>query len=57
VKKKTNIYEIDELFTIKKQNNQKIGAVLITENGKNNEPLLGIITSGDTALVDTYVIH
>ncbi len=57
VKKKANIYEIDELFTIKKQNNQKIWAVLITENGKKNEPLLGIITAGDTALVDTYVIH
>lgn len=57
VKKKINIYEIDELFTIKKQNNQKIGAVLITENGKEDESLLGIITSGDTALIDTYVIH
>ncbi len=57
VRKKANIYEIDELFTIKKQNEQKIGAVLITENGKEDSPLLWIITSGDTALVDTYVIH
>ncbi len=57
VNKKSNIYEIDELFTIKKQNNQKIWAVLITENGKENSSLLWIITSGDTALVDTYVIH
>jgi hypothetical protein len=52
-----NIYEIDELFTNKKQNNQKIGAALITENGKKDETLFGIITAGDTALIDTYVIH
>lgn len=57
VSKKTNIYEIDELFTIKKQKKQKIWAVLITEHSKEDEPLLGIITSGDTALIDTYVIH
>jgi len=57
VSKKTNIYEIDELFTIKKQKEQKIWVVLITEHGKRNEPLLWIITAGDTALVDTYVIH
>lgn len=57
VNSKTNIYEIDELFTIKKQQWEKIWAVLITENGKPETALLGIITSGDTALVDTYVIH
>jgi predicted transcriptional regulator len=57
VNKKTNIYQIDEIFTIKKQKKQKIGAVLITENWKKDSPLLGIITAGDTALVDTYVIH
>ena len=57
VNKKTNIYEIDELFTIKKQDNKKLWAVLITENGKESDKLLWIITSGDTALIDTYVIH
>lgn len=57
INKSVNVYEIDQIFTKKKQNNEKIWAVLITENGKKNEPLLGIITAGDTALVDTYVIH
>lgn len=57
VSKKVNVYEIDEIFTIKKQNNQKLWAILITENGKKNEHLLWIITAWDTALVDTYVIH
>lgn len=57
VGKKTNIYEIDELFTIKKQQDKKIWVVLITDTGKKEEALLGVITAGDTALVDTYVIH
>lgn len=57
ISKKTNIYEIDELFTIKKQEKKKIWVVFITETGKKEEPLLWIITAGDTALVDTYVIH
>jgi len=57
INKRVNIYEIDQIFTKKKQNNEKIWAALITENGRKDEPLLGIITAGDTALVDTYVIH
>ncbi len=57
ISKKTNIYEIDELFTIKKQQNEKIWVVFITDTGKRDEPLLWVITAGDTALVDTYVVH
>jgi len=57
IHKKVNIYEIDQLFTTKKQNNKKLWVILITEHGKKEEPLLWIITAGDTALIDTYVIH
>lgn len=57
VNKKYNIYEIDRLFTIKKQRKEKLWIVFITENGKRDEKILGVITAGDTALIDTYVIH
>lgn len=57
VHKKYNIYEIDKLFTLKKERKEKLGVVFITENGRKDEYILWIITAGDTALVDTYVIH
>ncbi|MCK9467146.1 MAG: CBS domain-containing protein [Candidatus Absconditabacterales bacterium] len=57
VDKKCNVYEIDKLFAIKKQRRKKLGVILITENGDKNEKILGIITAGDTALIDAYVVR
>jgi predicted transcriptional regulator len=52
-----NVYEVDKLFADKKENWEKIWILLITENGKMNEPIIGIISAGDTALIDSYVVH
>lgn len=57
VDKKYNIYEIDKLFTLKKQKKEKLWIVFITENGGRNENILWVITAGDTALIDTYLIN
>jgi len=57
VDKKCNVYEIDKLFALKKQKKKKLGVILITESGDKNEKILGIITAGDTALIDAYVVR
>jgi len=57
VSKATNIYEIDRLFTRRKQKQKRLGAMFITSYGKESEQILWIITSGDVALVDMYVVH
>lgn len=57
VHKRVNIYEIDQIFTRRKQKKEKLWVVLITDNGKKSEQILGMITAGDTSLIDTYVIH
>lgn len=57
ISKKVNVYEVDKIFADKKENNEKIWILLITENGHRNEPLLGIISAGDTALIDNSVVH
>ena len=57
VSKKKNIYEIDQVFTFRRQEQKRLGAIFVTEHGKSTEKILGIVTGGDVALVDTYVIH
>jgi len=57
VSKKTNIYQIDQIFTLKKTQKKRLWAIFITNKGKEQEPILGVITAGDVALVDTYVVH
>lgn len=52
-----NVYEVDKLFAEKKEDWKKIWILLITENWRQDEPLLGIISAGDTALIDSYVVH
>jgi len=54
---KENIYEIDKIFTHRRQEWKRLGAVFVTKQGKRNEPLVGIITAGDVALVDSFVVH
>jgi hypothetical protein len=57
VSQNKNIYEIDQVFTFRRQEQKRLGAIFITEHGNSSEKILGIITGGDVALVDTYVIH
>lgn len=57
VDKMENVYRIDKYFTEKKDNNEQLWAVFITETGNPNEEVLWVITSWDTALVDKYVVH
>lgn len=57
ISKKVNVYEVDKMFADKKENNEKIWILLITENGHRNEPLLGIISAWDTAMIDNSVVH
>ena len=57
ISKKVNVYEVDKMFSEKKENNEKIWILLITENGHRNEPLLGIISAWDTAIIDNSVVH
>ncbi|HOQ79387.1 MAG TPA: hypothetical protein PLW94_04115 [Candidatus Absconditabacterales bacterium] len=42
---------------LKNKKRKKLGVILITENGDKNEKILGIITAGDTALIDAYVVR
>lgn len=47
VGKEVNINDIMNIFDKNVETNKKIGALLVTENGKSNEKLLGIITIDD----------
>jgi predicted transcriptional regulator len=42
-----NVDEVEKLFTDKLRGDQKLEAVLLTKNGKHNEPPLGIVTTWD----------
>lgn len=55
VDEKFNIYQIDKLFSEKKQKKEKIGLILITKNWKQDEAITWIITAGDTALIDNHI--
>jgi predicted transcriptional regulator len=57
VSKNKNIYEIDQVFTFRREEQKRLGAIFITEHGNSSEKILGIVTGGDVALVDRYVIH
>jgi len=52
-----NIYEIDELFSKRKSQHNRIGAIFITHHGDPKEKILGVITSWDIAIVDSYILH
>lgn len=51
-----NIYEADEIFTIKKKKGRGLWALFITENGTSAEPIIGMISWNDVALIDDFVI-
>ena len=57
VNKKTNIFEIDKIFSERKFQKKRLWAIFITENGKNTEKILGMITSSDIAIIDSYIIR
>ncbi|MFH1061942.1 MAG: CBS domain-containing protein [Candidatus Omnitrophota bacterium] len=47
VSKNLNVYDIEEMFFDYIEKGRRLGAVFITENGKKDEGLLGIITAWD----------
>jgi len=49
ISKKTCVYEVEELFRRYLSNHKRLAAIFITENGKQNEKLLGLITAWDVA--------
>jgi len=40
VDKKTNIFEVDRMFSDRKLQRRRLGAIFITENGKQNEQII-----------------
>ncbi len=57
ISRMVNVYEVDKLFANKKDNWLQIWILLITENGRSDEPLIGIISAWDTAIIDSHVVH
>ncbi len=57
VREDKSIYEIDRLFTTLKKEHKHLGVVIITKHGLKNGKPLGIITSSDTAIIDSFVMH
>lgn len=50
--KHNNVFELERLFEERHMKKQKIEAVIITENGRPDEPPLGIVTSWDLVKID-----
>jgi hypothetical protein len=51
-----NIYEADEIFTMKKKKGRGLGAMFITQNGTSHGKIIGMIGSEDVALIDDFVV-
>lgn len=50
--RKTTVAEIDDMFQDEYKDNKRLGAIFITENGKENEKILGLVTPWDIASYD-----
>lgn len=55
IPKTMTVYEVDELFTDKKLNNEKLSVVFITESGDPQEEIIGMISSSDANIIDQYL--
>jgi hypothetical protein len=51
-----NIYEADEIFTMKKKKGRGLGAMFITQKGTSQEKIMGMIAADDVALIDDFVV-
>lgn len=49
VSKNASLIEVEELFQLDLKENRRLGVVFITENGRSNQKILGIITAWDMA--------
>lgn len=52
VPKNINIFEAEEIFEVAHKNKSELEAIIITENGKQNESPLGLITAWDLIEID-----
>lgn len=50
--KNTTVVEIDDMFQDEYKDNKRLGAIFITENGKEYEKILGLITPWDIVSYD-----
>lgn len=48
----TTVFEIEDIFREQYKDNKRVESVFITENGKENEKILGLITPWDVATYD-----
>ena len=51
-----NMYQADEIFTTRKRKWKWLGAMFITKNWTSQEPILGIMSGNDVALIDDFVM-
>lgn len=49
VSKNASLIEVEELFQEELKEHRRLGVVFITENGRSNQKILGIITAWDMA--------
>lgn len=47
ISRKKNVYEVEEIFKEYFKKNKRIGCVYVTENGKDTENILGMLTAWD----------
>ena len=52
----TSIYDIEQLFSVRGKEHKRLGAVFMTEKGKKNEPIVGIITAMDIPQLTDHFI-
>lgn len=55
ISQNTNIYEIKSMFEENIKDGERLGALLITNLWKKEEPLVGIITAWDLPTIDEYM--
>ena len=55
IRRDLDVFTIEKYFQEMVQNKIRLGAIIVTENGKNSEKPLGIITSWDLPKINDYL--
>ncbi|GHW02843.1 hypothetical protein AGMMS50249_6290 [candidate division SR1 bacterium] len=51
-----NIYQADEIFTKRRRSGRGLDVMFITQNGRSDEDIVGIVWDKDVALIDDFVV-
>lgn len=51
-----NIYQADEIFTKRRRSGRWLDVMFITQNGRSDEDIVGIVWDKDVALIDDFVV-